>query len=467
MNTPVGPADLQVLLGLVKPPKRPRGELERSKVIRLGPEAQRTRTGAGAPPLPPLSGRIAEPSPLDRLKSAQARTSPGAGLRRPPPVPARGKTGNEELDAYPPTPPPVVNGPAALAPPAPAASAAPAPSGASHNTWAGGFSLSAAAAGVPTSPRRRASPLGSTLVGPAPAPPAPASAVSGAPAAPVAPENRQPPPPLAVTPPGPIVSRPRALPREMARTLPLPPETLAPPVLPREMAKTLPLPPEIHPMTPGLTPGPTPPPPARDWTDYQTPPPAGLPGPATPKPAAVPALRESAPSAPMWRPAESSRHLQPLGDGTAPPARLSTGRLPVFPIGIWRSVAVGVAAVLVIGALIVHVGVIPLEVLASWKKPAQLYVASEPEGGVAKLDGVRLIDPTPTKIPVQRDRQDHVIEIEYPGYRAVREAVRFDRSVALSFMFTLEKEGGAEIAPVAPVRPPLGALPSGGDQPGR
>jgi hypothetical protein len=269
---------------------------------------------------------------------------------------------------------------------------------------------------------------------------------------------------VAVTPPGPIVARPRALPREMARTLPLPPET---PVPPREMAKTLPLPPEIHPTTPGLTPGPTPPPPARDWTDYQTPPPAGLPGPATPKPAAVPAPRESAPSAPMWRPAESSRHLQPLNEGTAPPARLSTGRLPVFPIGLWRSVAVGVAAVLVIGALIVHVGVIPLEVLASWKKPAQLYVASEPEGGIAKLDGVRLIDPTPTKIPVSRDRQDHVIEIEYPGYRAVREAVRFDRSVALSFMFTLEKEGGAEIAPVAPVRPPLGALPSGGDQPGR
>jgi hypothetical protein len=37
--------------------------------------------------------------------------------------------------------------------------------------------------------------------------------------------------------------------------------------------------------------------------------------------------------------------------------------------------------------------------------------------------------------------------------------------VALSFMFTLEKEGGAEIAPVPPVRPPIGALPSGGDQP--
>jgi hypothetical protein len=168
----------------------------------------------------------------------------------------------------------------------------------------------------------------------------------------------------------------------------------------------------------------------------------------------------------MWRSAESSRHLQPLGDTIAPP-RLSGARLPVFPIGLWRSVAVGVAAVLVIGALIVHVGVVPLEVLASWKKPAQLYVASEPEGGVAKLDGVRLLDATPTKIPVARDRQDHVLEIEYPGYRSVRESVRFDRSVALSFMFTLEKEGGAEIAPVgaAPARPPIGALPAGGELP--
>jgi hypothetical protein len=135
-------------------------------------------------------------------------------------------------------------------------------------------------------------------------------------------------------------------------------------------------------------------------------------------------------------------------------------RLASFPIGVWRSVAVGVAALLVIVALIVHVSFIPLEVLASWKKPAPLYVASEPEGGIAKLDGVRLIDPTPTKIPVTRDRLDHVIEVEYPGYRAVRETVRFDRSVALSFMFTLEKEGDADIAPVN-ARAPVGALPAG------
>jgi serine/threonine protein kinase len=472
MNTPVGPADLQVLLGLVKPPKRPRGELDRSKVIRLGPDAHRTR--AASPALPPLSGRIAEPSPLDRLRSAQARTSPSGPPPRRAPAPLARTKSNDELDAYPPTPPPVAATSAPPLPglptPPPASAAAPAgpTSGVGHNTWAGGFSLSSPA-GVPTSPRRRASPLGSTLVGPAPAPPAPA-ATPGLPSAPAAPEDRLQPPPGAVTPPGPIASRPRtALGREMARTLPLPPDNHVPPPRPREMAKTLPLPPESYPATPPPTPGPTPlPPPHRDWTNHQTP----LPGAAaalgpTPPPAAVPAPRESAPSAPMWRPAESSCHLQPLGDPPALP-RASSSRLPAFPIGLWRSVAVGVAAVLVIGALIVHVGIIPLEVLVSWKRPAQLYVASEPEGGVAKLDGVRLLDPTPTKIPVSRDRQDHVIEIEYPGYRAVRESVRFDRSVALSFMFTLEKEGGAEIAPVAPVRPPIGALPAGGEpSPGR
>ncbi len=456
MNTPVGPADLQVLLGLVKPPKRPRGELDRSKVIRLGPEA-RTRTGAA--PVPLVSGRIAEPSPLDRLRSAQARALNNAPLpRRPVAPPARPKSG-EDIDAYPPTPPPVATPPSA-APLAPATSQSASPP--AQSSWASGFSQPSLAGGVPTSARRRASALGSTLVGPAPAPPAPAPALPITPP----PENGRPTPAAAVTPPGPIVSRPRAaLGREMARTPPIPADNL-PPVPPRkEMARTLALPSEDHPPTPG----PTPPPAAglRDWTNYQTPPPvAAVPGP-TPEPAAVPAPRESAPSAPMWRPAESSRHLQPLGD-TMSPSRLTGSRLPTFPIGVWRSVAVGVAAVLVVGALIVHVGVIPLEVLASWKKPAQLYVASEPEGGVAKLDGVRLIDPTPTKIPVTRDRQDHVIEIEYPGYRAMRENVRFDRSVALSFMFTLEKEGGAEIAPVppvAPARPPIGAMPAGGELP--
>ena len=187
----------------------------------------------------------------------------------------------------------------------------------------------------------------------------------------------------------------------MSRTLPLPPDNHVPAARPREMAKTLPLPSETYPATPGPTPGPTPlPPPHRDWTNHQTPPPVG--GRARPDAAAssgsraarVGAVRADVAAGRIVAPPAAARR------STSPSLRMTGARLPAFPIGLWRSVAVGVAAVLVIGALIVHVGVIPLEVLASWKKPAQLYVASEPEGGVAKLDGVRLLDPTPTKIPV-------------------------------------------------------------------
>jgi hypothetical protein len=175
----------------------------------------------------------------------------------------------------------------------------------------------------------------------------------------------------------------------------------------------------------------------------------------TPAPA-VPSPRDAAPSAPTWQPMQTARSLQPLED--FPPPSAARFSPLVLPIGLWRWVAVGAAGLLVVVAFIIHIGVVPLEVLVSWKKPAQLYVASEPEGGIAKLDGVRLIDLTPSKIPVKRDRLDHVIEVEYPGYLPARETVRFDRSVALSFMLTLEKEGAAPILPVsgqpAPAAPP-------------
>jgi hypothetical protein len=144
---------------------------------------------------------------------------------------------------------------------------------------------------------------------------------------------------------------------------------------------------------------------------------------------------------------QTSRSLQSLED--LPPPGAARPSPLVLPIGLGRWLAVGAAGLLVVVAFIIHVGVVPLEVLVSWKKPAQLYVASEPEGGVAKLDGVRLIDLTPSKIQVKRDRLDHLIEVEYPGYRPARENVRFDRSVALSFVLTLEKEDGAAILPVS------------------
>jgi len=208
MNTPVGPADLQALLSVVRPPKRPRGELERSKVIRLGPEAGKAparagaaAAGADAQPAPPRLGSAAGPSPLERLRAQQgsATTTTSPAWRVAPPTPSPGVKAPDDMDAFPPTPPPVGTtstlagaGPAqrASAPgPAPrnstrvgpaSSSAAPSlggqlpapPSSAHsrhgtpdspHNTWAGGFSLSAGPAPAPRS-------SGATMRGPAPAP---------------------------------------------------------------------------------------------------------------------------------------------------------------------------------------------------------------------------------------------------------------------------------------------------------
>src|SRR6202142_2601298 len=54
MNVPVGASDLGALLSLVNPPRRPRIlMLERSRVIRLGPEAQALREALAAAATPP------------------------------------------------------------------------------------------------------------------------------------------------------------------------------------------------------------------------------------------------------------------------------------------------------------------------------------------------------------------------------------------------------------------------------
>ena len=129
----------------------------------------------------------------------------------------------------------------------------------------------------------------------------------------------------------------------------------------------------------------------------------------------------------------------PLPAGAVQP----TDRIHAGTTGLWRPIVVGILAVLIVAAYAVHVAVIPLEVLASWTRPATLYVASEPDGASVKVDGVALPDPAPTKTAVKRDRIDHLIEVSAPGYRPVREMVRYDREVVLSFVLRMQKETAA------------------------
>src|SRR5580692_4803911 len=75
MNVPVGASDLGALLGLVNPPRRPRLlMLERSRVIRLGPEAQALRDAYAAPATPaPLTSPGMTPAAPSSGRASGAR----------------------------------------------------------------------------------------------------------------------------------------------------------------------------------------------------------------------------------------------------------------------------------------------------------------------------------------------------------------------------------------------------------
>ena len=82
MNVPVGASDLGALLGVVNPPRRPRSlMMERSKVIRLGPEERALREAFAAPPTP---------APIGLPPREEPATPRAATPRRMTPAPARG-----------------------------------------------------------------------------------------------------------------------------------------------------------------------------------------------------------------------------------------------------------------------------------------------------------------------------------------------------------------------------------------
>ena len=77
MNVPVGASDLGALLGVVNPPRRPRSlMMERSKVIRLGPEERALREAFAAPPTPAPIGLPAREEPARPRAATPRRTTP-------------------------------------------------------------------------------------------------------------------------------------------------------------------------------------------------------------------------------------------------------------------------------------------------------------------------------------------------------------------------------------------------------
>jgi hypothetical protein len=121
----------------------------------------------------------------------------------------------------------------------------------------------------------------------------------------------------------------------------------------------------------------------------------------------------------------------------------------------WRLIAAAFFAVLLASSAVIHLAFVPLNVLAVWRRPARLQVTSAPAGAQVRIDGEMLSEPTPTEVEVRRDRLDHVLELSRPGFRSVKEVVRYDRSVALSHAVELPPAP----APVAPADAPAAGGP--------
>jgi serine/threonine protein kinase len=377
-GTPAGANDIKELLEVLDPPRHARSPVERSKVIRLGPEfkvpsipaaprpsASEALAMAAAAPPRPLFTPVKKPelraepivSPKVEMALGLKRSGGGipdeAGAATPMPAIATPKT--------PPllTPPlPVLAPPALVMPPTSASTA----NGSSLRNGNG----------------RSYAPAGAALFPPE----------IGAPT----------PPPGPPTPPPPVLGQP-------ANTF---------------HAEDVPI----------------------DMAGTATPPPvAPIPGPmggprfsgGVPMSGAAPLL-SSGPVHPGFPVAPYS------GPVMAPPQPKKSRALPVV---------LTLLALLLVAAALVHVKVMPLNVLILWTKPAPLSVTSDPAGADVTLDGHPVIGETPTRTSVKRDRGEHVLQVSKAGYKSASKTIRFDRTPELSASLTLEA-----LPPPPPPPPP-------------
>jgi serine/threonine protein kinase len=374
MNIPVGASDLGALLAVINPPRRPRSlMLERSKVIRLGPEERALREAFAAPPTP---------APIGLRPREEPATPRATTPRRMTPASPRGA--------------PAPRSPAAVDPDVTPPPATPLP------------------------------PLRSRAATPRP----PAAAADG--------RVRRPTDPPANTPwtaRGPAPQRPPS--GQYATSPQRPPSGQYPAAAPQR-------------------------PPSGQYAAAPQRSPSGQSSAAAPQ--RPPSGQYAA--TPSWQPAAGSGRTaapaqpgapQPAGHTRRPqsaPFGMPAAALPAFtpgrpqretarvqqlrPRSRWRSALLFLLLVVAGGAAAVHHWVVPLDVLLVWRNPAGLSIATDPNGASLRLDGVTLPGSSPTTVLIRRDLLDHVIEATLPGYHPARAIVRYDKTLALSFVMPLE-----------------------------
>jgi serine/threonine-protein kinase len=439
LSVAVGASDLAALLSVIQPPRRPRTLMtERSKVIRLGPEAQALKEAIAAPATP--APVVVAPARTVALKDpgptppARSVTPPLTPTRKPTPTPARKPT-PARTPARKPTPartavgrvtPPSRNAePRAAARPAPAGdpSATPPPNtplpparARGYTPFKTGINQPATGAGpaAATSPARAPDPELTPIATPLPTPP--------------------PTPPL-TSPAGPGVPAKQTLP---GRATPAPGRQT--PQAPMQMHGSAPATargrqsaprPVVLPETPAYG---VQRPPAQDFA-------RGRMAAAQPQPMPGPEPGRISPA-----------RSQPVNHALPNRVHHETARVQIRPERPWGTVFMVLVLLLAAAGVGVHFLVVPLDVLIAWGQPTGLSIATEPSGAKLRLDGVSLPASAPTSVTVWRDRGEHVVEATHPGYQVAREKIRYDKSVSLSFVLRLQP-APPDMAPAAAPEP--------------
>lgn len=406
-DAPVGPADMKELIELLNPPRRARSPVERSKVIRLGPEFK-VLSATARVPRPPTATPAA---PAASLPSASRPGSASTPQPTPGLVPVKVGAPNGNGNSSP------------------------------GRVWAdpAGARLSAA-----TPPAASSATPGAATPPPPLAAPA-QRVVRDFPPAASARDPQATPPPPALSPPATRVTPPAgsASPRTQTPGHPVFGGRSAPPAPGSDPASAMMTPPPAGGFGPSSIPrAPSGPITATGWS---APPPLGSapPGALPPMPGMVAESRTEVPSNTSFR-----MSAGPSGPAFAPP--------PVRRRR-WPTVVVLFLVMVAAAGVAVHLKVMPLPVAVAWFKPATLAITSEPPGATVKLDGRELPDKTPLQTQVKRDRAEHTLEFSLVGSLPARATLRFDRSVPLSESVTLTAEPPPPPAPSEPVAEPAPA----------
>ena len=419
LSVAVGASDLAALLGVVQPPRRARTiMMERSKVIRLGPEAQALKEAIAAPATPapvPTSGkrvRLADPGPS---------TPPAARNLTPARTPA-------------------VRNLTPARTPAAKRNFTPARTPAARNLTP----ARTPAARGPASPR----PAPDPLVTPPPEKPLPPARARGyTPFKGSDPELTP-----RATPPQPHVAVPNRPTTMIGRSTP----NRAHPT-----AQQWPMPGSSQSTMRG--PAPTP---ARRPSQPASPANAPQPSPARTRPtgpqdtvmAGTPAygvqrpppqdFAHAATIPPPGGMSPGGMHHQPFANRV----HHETARVVYRPPRQWGGVFAVIVLLLAAAGVIVHLRVIPIDVLITWGQPTGLAIATDPVGAALRLDGVPLATSAPMTVSVWRDRGEHVVEATHPGYQTARQTIRYDKAASLSVRLNLQRDS----APVLQAVPERG-----------